>query len=255
MRKSNVYRNKYKNLIQFFTVILIFGLYIVFLKKENLWEGMLRFFFPGEKDVLYPRASLLPLSKKHLILVGISSSASILFGIVLGIYVTREKGRDFLPLVNNLTSFSQTVPPVAVLALVVPFVGFGFKPTVLALFLYSILPVVRNTIAGFEAVSRDVVDIANCIGIYPYQVLFGVELPLATRVIIAGIRTSVVINVGTASVGAVVGAGGFGVPIISGLVRDNQALIIEGALSSALLAVLIDQFMSSLEKAFFSAKD
>jgi len=115
--------------------------------------------------------------------------------------------------------------------------------------------VVRNTIAGFEADSLDVVDIAECIGIYPYQVLFGVELPLATRVIIAGIRTSVVINVGTASVGAVVGAGGFGVPIISGLVRDNQALIIEGALSSALLAVLIDQFMSSLEKAFFSAKD
>jgi osmoprotectant transport system permease protein len=183
-------------------------------------------------------------------MVIISSIAALLVGVPVGVFVTRDRGRAFKAIVNDLGSLSQTIPPVAVLALAVPAVGFGLKPTVLALFLYSILPILRNTVAGLEEVPPATKEAARGMGMTGLQLLFKVELPLAAPVIFAGIRISLVVNVGTATIGAVVGAGGLGNPIISGLIRDNPAFVLEGAVTAAFLAFLLDQIVGRLEKSF-----
>ena len=223
--------------------------FVLLLGNMGWWEAMLRFFFPKQTEVLYPTASLLVLTGEHMKLVTISSALTILVGVAAGIWVTRRGGRSFLPIVNDLTSIGQTFPPVAVLALAVPLFGFGLVPTVIALFLYGLLPVVHNTIAGLEAVPRDLAEVAYGLGMGRMRALVRVELPLAARVILAGIRTSVVINVGTAMIGAVIGAGGLGSPIIAGLVQFNMAYVIEGAVPAALLAVLLDQLLAAVERA------
>lgn len=226
------------------------GLFVWLIASTGLWEATLRFLFPQESQVLHPRASLLVLVWEHVKLVILSSSLTVLVGVPLGIWVTRPSGRNFLPIVYDLTSFGQTFPPVAVLALAVPMIGFGVIPTVIALFLYGLLPVVRNTIAGLRAVSQDVLDAAYGMGMSRWQALIRVEMPLAARVILAGIHISVIINIGTAMIGAVIGAGGLGSPIIAGLVQDNLAYIIEGAVPAAMLAVLADRLLANLERLF-----
>ncbi len=224
---------------------LLFGLVV---SNMPLWRAALGLLFPGSSELVYPRASLAALVGEHLFLVGASSALAIGIGLPLGVLVTRRSGRAFLPLVNDLSSLGQTVPPVAVLALSVPLLGFGSAPTVLALFLYSLLPIVRNTIAGLDQVSADVIEAARGMGMTSVQCLFRVELPLAMRVIMAGVRTSVVINIGTAVVGAVVGAGGLGTAIIAGLVRENSAFVLEGAVAAGLLALIVDQLLARVEE-------
>jgi osmoprotectant transport system permease protein len=186
---------------------------------------------------------------EHIQLVAISSGITILVGVPVGTWVTRRSGRSFLPIVNDVTSFGQTFPPVAVLALAVPGLGFGALPTIVALFLYGLLPVVRNTIAGLRSVPEHVLDAAHGIGMSRWQALLRVEFPLSLPVIIAGVRISVIINIGTAMIGAVIGAGGLGSPIIAGLVRDNLAFILEGAVPAAMLAILVDQLLANVENA------
>ena len=226
------------------------GLFIAIISSSGLWETALRFLFPQESQVLHPRTSLIVLVMEHLSLVTISSSLTILIGVPVGVWVTRPAGRNFLPLVTDITSFGQTFPPVAVLALAVPMLGFGLLPTVAALFLYGLLPVVRNTIAGLSAVPPGSLETAYGMGMSRWQALFRVEIPLSARVILAGIRTSVIINIGTAMIGAVIGAGGLGSPIIAGLVQDNIAFILEGAIPAAMLAVLADQLLANIEESF-----
>ncbi len=226
------------------------GLFIAIISSSGLWETALRFLFPQESQVLHPRTSLIVLVMEHLSLVAISSSFTILIGVPVGVWVTRPAGRNFLPLVTDITSFGQTFPPVAVLALAVPMLGFGLLPTIAALFLYGLLPVVRNTIAGLSAVPPGSLETAYGMGMSRWQALFRVEIPLSARVILAGIRTSVIINIGTAMIGAVIGAGGLGSPIIAGLVQDNIAFILEGAIPAAMLAVLADQLLANIEESF-----
>jgi len=229
----------------------VFGAaFVVLIANTGWWEAALKYLFPQLTRVVFPNVSLLTLVGQHLELVAISSGLTILIGFPLGVWVTRRMGRSFLPIVNDFTSFSQAVPPVAVLALAVPLFGFGLIPTVVALFLYGLLPVTRNTIAGLKAVPRDVLDVAYGMGMGKMRALWLVEMPLAARVILAGVRVSVIINVGTAMIGAVIGAGGLGSPIIAGLVQFNTAFVIEGAVPAALLAILLDQLFSNIEKTF-----
>ena len=229
---------------------IFIGAFVILIANMSWWENALHFLFPGESRVIHPRASLLVLIGEHLELVLISSSITIIVGIPLGVWVTRPSGKNFLPIITNITSFGQTFPPVAVLALAVPVFGFGLLPTVIALFLYGLLPVVRNTIAGLRAVPSNILDTAYGIGMSRLQALVRVEIPLAARVIMAGVRISVIINIGTAMIGAVIGAGGLGSPIIAGLVQDNIAYIIEGAAPAAILAVLADQLLAGIEELF-----
>ena len=234
--------------------IILISLIIVFfvvISRQDWWQVFLGSLFPNEADVLHPRTTLMVFVWEHLRLVLVSSVITILAAIPLGIFVTRPAGRNFLPIVSDFTSFGQTFPPAAVLALVVPAVNsFGFLPTVIALFLYGLLPIVRNTIAGLNAVPANVLDAARGIGMSRFQALRRIELPLALPVILAGVRVSVIINIGTAMIGAIIGAGGLGSPIIAGLVFDNLAFILEGALPAAMLAVLADQLLANIEKTF-----
>jgi len=232
-------------------IFLVAGacVFVILVASSGWWQAAFHFLFPSETVVLYPSVSLLTLVGEHVRLVMISSGITVVLGIPLAVLVTRRGGRSFLPVLNDITSLGQTFPPVAVLALAIPVLGFGAAPTVVALFLYGLLPVVRNTIAGLDAVPADMLDVAYGTGMTRTQALFRVELPLALPVILAGVRISVIINIGTAMIGAVIGAGGLGTPIVSGLVRDNLAFVLEGAIPAALLAVLVDQLLANVEKA------
>lgn len=220
---------------------LIFLLTVSSLTLASMLEG-------GSFDangVLYLRSSFVKLAWEHLFLVGVSSAAAVVIGVACGIFVTRRAGREFLPVVNTLASIGQTFPPVAVLALAVPLVGFGTKPTIIALLCYGIFPIVRNTIAGLESVPKDAIEAARGMGMYSTEILFKVEIPLAASIIVAGVRTSVIINIGTATIGAAIGAGGFGAPIISGLINSNFYYVLEGGVCVALMAVFIDRLLQT----------
>jgi osmoprotectant transport system permease protein len=223
-----------------------------------LWAGPRRWvfglFLPGQEEVIYSRISLFEMIGSHLLLVSVSSVSAAVFGMLLGIFVTRPIGRDFLGIVRDMASLAQTFPPVAVLALAVPSMGYGFQPTVVALFLYSVLPVLNNTIEGMESIPRELTEASRGLGMTRLQVLFLSELPLAARLISAGVRTSVVINIGTATVGAVAGAGGLGVIIIAGLVRNNTAFVVTGAAAAALLALVADRLLARVEGLFYAPR-
>jgi osmoprotectant transport system permease protein len=226
---------------------LLTAVFLLLSSSTALWQWGLRAVFPDLHDVLYPRADPAWLVGEHLLLVGVSSLVAIVVGVGAGILVTRPRGLPFLPVAERLAAVVQTFPPAAVLALSVPALGFGFKPTIAALFLYSVLPIVRNTLGGLASVSADTVDAARGMGMTPSQVLARVELPLALPVILAGVRTSVIVNVGTATIGATIGAGGLGAPIISGLVNQNPAFLAEGTIIVGLLALTIDTAFAAVD--------
>ena len=217
-----------------------------------LLEPVLKLIFPAATEAIYGRASVGRLILEHLYLVGISSVAATAVGLAIGIGVTRESGRAFLQLAQDASSLAQTFPPVAVLALAVPVLGFGFTPTVAALFVYSVLPVIKNSIAGLEAVPPNLIEATVGMGMRPMEKLVRTELPLAARVIMAGVRTSVVLNIGTATIGATIGAGGLGRIIIAGLVRDNTAWVLTGAVAAATLALLVDWVLAQIESRFYT---
>lgn len=237
-------------------IVAVLALFALLMFSPSLWKTLFRPLFPHLDKLVYSRTPLWELVLQHANLVAVSSLLATLVGAGLGIFVTRRQGREFLPVVNSLVSIGQTFPPVAVLAVAVPAVGFGYKPTIIALFLYGLLPIVRNTISGLESVRREILEAAQGMGLTPFQTLIRVEFPLALKVIMAGIRTSVVINIGTATIGATIGAGGLGVPIIAGLNSDNPAFILQGAVLSGLFAILTDMGLESAERrsARFAAK-
>ena len=211
-------------------------------------QALFQWLAPDARQVIYQRADFTQLLGRHLLVVGVAASITITLGVLAGVIVTRQWGRDFLPLVAQLASLGQTFPPVAVLALAVPALGFGTVPIIVALVLYGLLPIVRNTIAGLKDVDPAVVSAAYGMGMTPGQILRQVELPLAAPVILAGIRTSVTINIATAALGATVGASNLGDPIIAGIVNANNAYIVQGAMVIALLAVSIDSIFEVFQR-------
>ena len=212
-----------------------------------IWDSVLGGIFPDSFRLLYPRATVIGFTAQHLELVIVSSLITVSVGLLLGIMVTRDQFREFLPLVSNFVNAGQTVPTLAIVAIMVPIIGFGFWPAIIALILYGMLPVVRNTIAGLEAVDRFVIDSARGMGMTANQILLQIELPNASNIILAGVRTSVVINVGTAALGAFVGSGGLGVPIAGGISTANYPYVLEGALPAAMLAILLDYILGRIE--------
>lgn len=203
-------------------------------------EGFFRWVESDSRQVIYDRADFVTLLGRHLLVVSVAAVLAILIGVGAAIAATRNWGRDFLPLVSQLASIGQTFPPVAVLALAVPVLGFGTLPIIVALLLYGLLPIVRNTLAGLQGIDSGVMEAARGMGMSNGQILRQVELPLAAPVILAGIRTSVTINIATAAIGATVGASNLGDPIISGIVNGNTAYILQGALTIGLLAITVD---------------
>ena len=180
---------------------------------------------------------LLGYLKDHLLLVAISLTGAILVGLPLGIFAARRPrlGQVVLASVGVL----QTLPSLALLVLMIPLLGIGAPPAIAALFLYGLLPVVRNTHAGLTGISGELQEAAEALGVSRFERLWRIELPLASPSILAGIQTSAVICVGTATLGALVGAGGFGQPILTGIRLDNVGLLLEGAVPAALLALAV----------------
>lgn len=228
--------------------VLGLTLYLLVAASPVALSGILGALFPAESRVLYPDATPLELVWQHVRLVGLSSVLSVLIGVSMGIFVTRPAGEQFAGVVSDLTNLGQTFPPVAVFTLAVPLLGFGLEPTVLALTLYGVLPVLQNTVAGLEGVSAEVLESAEGMGMRPGQRLRRVELPLAAPLIMAGVRVSVIVNVATATIGAVAGAGGLGAPIINGLVNLDPAVTLEGAALVAGLALVLDGLLAAAER-------
>lgn len=218
-----------------------------FYGHEPFWDWLLRGLFPTSPDLLYNSSTLISLAGQHLELVLVSSAITIVIGLALGILVTRGDFREFLPLVSDVVNSGQTVPTLAIVAIMAPIIGFGFWPAIVALILYGLLPIVRNTIVGLEGVDPFMIDSARGMGMTPAQILWQIEVPNAASIILAGVRTSVVINVGTAALGAFVGSGGLGNPIASGLNQAIDPWVLLGALAAALLAILLDYVLGRVE--------
>ncbi|EFM58836.1 binding-protein-dependent transport systems inner membrane component [Brucella sp. BO2] len=184
---------------------------------------------------------------QHLGLVALATFCSTLIAVAMAIFVTRRQGTEFLPLSRSLVNIGQTFPPVAVLALAVPVFGFGDKPTLIALFLYGLLPIFENTLTGLTSLPPPIVEAARGMGMTGMQRLFKVEIPLAMPVILAGIRLSAVIGLATATIGSTVAAKTLGEVIIAGLISNNLAFVLEGGLVVAALAILIFDAFQAVE--------
>lgn len=232
---------------RFFLGPLIGITLMVLLCIPDTLDPLLRALFPTAGEWVFPRAPLFTLTVQHLILSLIAAGIATFIGAALAIAATRRYGRAFLPLIRDVSSLAQTIPPAAVLALAIPFLGFGSKPVLLALVLYSILPVLNNTLAALEGLPDPILEAARGMGMSPFQVLLRIELPLAMPMIGTGVRTSAVINIGTATIAALAGAGGLGSPIVAGLVRDNPAWVFQGAAAAALLALVLNSVLLRVE--------
>lgn len=190
-------------------------------------------------------------TQEHLALVGVSLVIAILLSIPLGILAAKSAWIG--PLVLVAVGLTYTIPALALLALMVPPLGVGYLPAVTALVIYSLLPIVWNTYTGLRDIAPPLLDSAQALGLSPGAKLRHVELPLAAGSIFAGIKIAVVINVGTATLGALIGAGGYGQPILTGIRRADMGLILEGTLPAAVLTVLLLGLVQGAERALFSS--
>ena len=204
--------------------------------------------FPLLERPVYLQEPFTLLLWAHAQLVALSSVAAVLVGTGLGVAVTRPAGRPFKSVVDACVALGQSVPPVAVLALAVPVMGFGPGPALLALALYGVLPIVQGTVQGLTSVPLGIQQAALGLGMTPAQCLRQVDAPLALPVWLAGVRTSVIINIGTAAIASTVGAKTLGSPIIVGLSGFNTAYVLQGALLVGLLAVVVDMSFERLAK-------
>jgi osmoprotectant transport system permease protein len=192
------------------------------------------------------RATLLRLTGRHLLLVLVSLAAAIVLAVPLGLAL--EGTPRWAETVIRAVGALQTVPGIALLAFMIPLLGIGVVPALVALFLYALYPILRNTYTGVRDAAPDAVSAARALGMTPGQVLRHVRLPLAAPVIMAGIRTAAVISVGTATLAAFIGAGGLGDPIAAGLALSDTRMILSGALPAALLALVVDGLLGLVER-------
>ena len=192
------------------------------------------------------RGTIVSLTLRHLLLVGVSLVAAIAVALPLGLAL--ERGRRAAETVIRGVGVLQTLPSIALLAFMIPLLGIGVVPALVALFLYSLYPILRNTYTGVRDAAPAAVSAATALGMTPRQVLGYVRLPLAAPTIMAGIRTAAVINVGTATLAAFIGAGGLGDPIAAGLALSDSRMILSGALPAAVLALLVDSVLGLCER-------
>jgi osmoprotectant transport system permease protein len=184
---------------------------------------------------------------EHLELVGVSLGAAIVVGLPLGIFASRRKRLGQVVLAS--TAVLQTIPSLAMFVFLIPLLGIGAKPAIAALFFYSLLPIVRNTVSGIDSIPAPLHEAAASLGLPSGIRLLRIELPLAARTIIAGIGTAAVIDVGTATLGALIGAGGYGEPILTGIRLGSIPLLLEGAIPAAMMALVVLGLFQGLERA------
>ena len=184
-------------------------------------------------------------TKEHLFLVLVSLAGAVVIAVPLGIVAA--KSPVLAPVILGFAGVIQTIPSLALLVFMIPLLGIGGPPAMVALFLYSLLPIVRNTYTGLTSIPSPLRESAEALGLPAFPRLRLIELPLASREILAGIKTSAVINVGTATLGALIGAGGYGQPIITGIRLDNVGMILQGAVPAAMLALAVQGLFALVE--------
>ncbi|MTH79266.1 ABC transporter permease [Paracoccus aestuariivivens] len=227
--------------------MLAAGFVALFLLSPESFTALFRPLTRNNAPAIYTQTSLLALTLSHLAIVAVAVLASTLVAILLAIIVTRPSGREFLPLARTVTTVGQTFPPVAVLALAVPVLGFGMAPTLVALFLYGLLPVFENALAGLTGQTPEITEAARGMGLTPNQRLWRIDLPLALPLLLAGMRLTAVISLGTATIGSTVAARTLGEVIIAGLLSSNTAFVVQGGMIVGILAVLIHHGFGALE--------
>lgn len=197
------------------------------------------------------RSEFVRLTLQHLVLVGISTSIAILIGVPAGIFLTRRP--RFSGPILGLANLFQTIPSLALFGLLIPIPflgGIGARTAIVALVLYALLPVIRNTFTGIKGIDPAVREAGRGMGMTDRQLLRMVEIPLAFGVILAGIRIATVVGVGVATIAAAIGAGGLGVYIFRGVATVNNTLILAGALPAAIIALTADFLLGRLERRF-----
>ncbi|MFO8084200.1 MAG: ABC transporter permease [Desulfobacterales bacterium] len=185
---------------------------------------------------------------EHIYLVGISSAIAISIGVPTGILLTRGFMRRYREWVLNILGISQTVPSLAVIALSMAYIGIGPRTAIFALVIYGLLPIIRNSVAGLAGVDPVILDAGRGMGMNARELLFKVELPSAMYIILTGIRTSTVINVGTAAMSFLVGGGGLGDLIFTGIAMVDPAYMLAGAIPTACLAIFMNWAFGRFEK-------
>lgn len=225
---------------------------IATLVKAVSWILVIAFFYWAITNKMLSHiyeepARFLELLQQHLMIVLVSGLGAIIVAIPLGILLTRPKFRKGQWLFVNIANLGQTIPSLAILALAMGFLGIGIKPAIIALFLFSVLPILQNTIAGLDAVDKQTIDAAKGMGYTLTQILWKIELPQAALFIFAGIRTALVINVGTAALAYLIGGGGLGVWVFTGIQLFDNSFLLSGAIPITILAIVLDYVCKGLE--------
>lgn len=192
------------------------------------------------------RAEVFQATLEHMALVGVSILIAVSIGVPLGIWTARREGPR--PWILGTANVVQTLPSLALFGFLIPFVGIGNKTAVVALVLYSLLPIIRNTFTGITGVDPAVVEAARGLGMTDRQLLWNVEIPLSLGVILAGIRVATVISVGLATIAGAIGAAGLGTYIFRGLNMVNNNVILAGAVPASILALMADTGLGWLER-------
>lgn len=183
---------------------------------------------------------------EHLQLAGFAVFLAILIGLPIGILITRHK--KIANTVINIANLFQTLPSLALFGLIIPILGIGVMPAIFVLFLYALLPIIKNTYVGINSVDRSSIEAGNGIGMTNFQILYMIEIPLALPIIMGGIRISTVINIGTATIASLIGAGGLGDFIFKGISMNSNNMILMGAIPTAVLALSLDYILGLIEK-------
>lgn len=205
------------------------------------------------KDVgifkLAPAQKVLSTLLRHLQIVAVAELIAIAVGVPIGFFSTRRSLRFISPFFIGIANIGQTIPTLAFIGIAGALLGMGYKAAVVALFVYATLPIIRNTYAGINSIDPAIREAAAGMGMSKMQITYRIELPLAQPVIIAGIRTSTVLNVGTAAVAGMIGAGGLGELIVTGIAVRVTEMVIQGAAPTAALAIILDALLRELERA------
>lgn len=213
-----------------------------------LWAytaGSFEFILSHPGDLIY-------LTNQHLKLVGLSGLLAILAAVPVGILVTRPRFKKYQWSAVNFANIGQTVPSLAILAIVMTYMGIGYQTAVFALWISSLLPILRNTVAGIENVNPAIIDAGKGMGMSPTQLLWKLEIPNSLYAILAGVRTAIVINVGTAALAFLIGGGGLGDLIFTGISLFDTGIMLSGAIPIIMMAVLIDLLLGLVEKRVIS---
>ncbi len=233
MKKENI------KLIGVTALIFAIAGFLVYYVIENPTDSMVERMLSSE--------NIIKALREHIVMVGVSMAGAMLIGIPGGILLSRPRFYYIGKVFENIVNVGQTVPSLAILALFYTILGLGFNTAVFAIWLYSILPILRNTFSGITSISDEIIESARGMGMTNRRILRKIELPLAAPIIVTGIRTAIVINVGTATLATFIGAGGLGDLIVTGLSIRRNMIIVTGAGLSALLAIILDFWIGQLK--------